>query len=106
MTQTHLPISGWWHWCVWDIPAHCTSLPSGIQDYPEGAKLAPNDYGTLDYGGACPPPGDASHQYNFTVYALGTDALGVEQGTQPAMVMFMANAHILAKATLVSYYGR
>ena len=99
-------VSGWWHWCVANIPASVTSLEAGISAYPEGSVIGLNDYNQTGYGGACPPPGDPAHAYVFTVYALGTEAMDVTPGTQPAMIMFMANEHILGKASLVSYYGR
>lgn len=99
-------VSGWWHWCVANIPADCLEFQSGIQDYPRGCVHGLNDYGKEGYGGACPPPGDPAHAYHFTIYALSTEKLEVPNGTQPAMIMFNANAHILAKATVSSYYSR
>ena len=98
--------SGWWHWCAFDIPSDIRELPVGVEDYPDGTLLCPNDYGSLGYGGACPPVGHGDHAYTFTIYALSVEKLGVPQGTMPAMAIFMANANILAKATLTSYYGR
>lgn len=99
-------VSGWWHWCVANIPANVTEFEAGISNYPDGCVHGLNDYGNTGYDGACPPPGDPAHAYHFTIYALDTEKLEVEDGTQPAMIMFMANAHILAKATITSYYAR
>ncbi len=99
-------VSGWWHWCVFNIPAEISELQSGVSDYPEGCGHGMNDYNSIGYGGACPPPGDPAHAYHFTVYALSTDRLDLPDGTQPAMVMFCANAHIIARASITSYYSR
>jgi Raf kinase inhibitor-like YbhB/YbcL family protein len=99
-------VSGWWHWCVANIPADVTEFEAGISDYPPSCVHGLNDYGNQGYDGACPPPGDPDHAYHFTVYALDTEKLGVGNGTQPAMIMFNANAHILARATITSFFGR
>ncbi len=99
-------VSGWWHWCVANIPADVNEFEAGISDYPESCIHGLNDYGSVGYGGACPPPGDPAHAYHFTVYALDTEALPIANGTQPAMIMFVANAHIIARATITSFFGR
>lgn len=99
-------VSGWWHWCVANIPSTTHEFEAGITEYPDGCVHGMNDYGSTGYGGACPPPGDPAHAYHFTVYALDTEKLEIEDGTQPAMIMFMANAHILGRATITSYYSR
>ncbi|WP_235297387.1 YbhB/YbcL family Raf kinase inhibitor-like protein [Portibacter marinus] len=99
-------VSGWWHWCVANIPASTTEFKSGISEFPDACVHGLNDYGSTEYGGACPPPGDPAHAYQFTVYALSTERLEIENGTQPAMIMFMANEHILGRATITSYYSR
>jgi len=99
-------VSGWWHWCVANIPASCMEFEAGISNYPKECVHGLNDYGNQGYDGACPPPGDAAHAYHFTVYALSIDELAVSNGTQPAMIMFNANAHILARASITSYYSR
>jgi len=101
--------SGWWHWVVYDLPAGTTSLPRGIgksASLPAGAREGRNDFGTLDFGGACPPPGDAPHHYIFTVYALKVDKLGVPADATAALIGFNIKANSLGSATLNARYGR
>lgn len=102
--------SGWWHWIVYNIPSKTTSLPEDFGNITKPSALkvvqALTDYGTTGYGGACPPKGDRPHRYIFTVHALNVDHLDADAKASPALVGYMINSHSIAKATLVSYYGR
>lgn len=103
-------LSGWYHWLVTDLPADCTELPTGAGDadgrgLPASARQWLNDYGTRDFGGAGPPPGDHDHRYYFTVYALDTDDLGLTEGVSSSVVSFTINAHTLARAHLMATFG-
>jgi Raf kinase inhibitor-like YbhB/YbcL family protein len=101
--------SGWWHWVAYDLPANLTQLPGGIgkqAELPAGAKQARNDFGSNDFGGACPPAGDKPHRYIFTVYALKVDKLGVPADASPALIGFMLHANSLGQASITAKYGR
>lgn len=96
---------GWWHWILVGIPADVTSLPADAGAgtdalLPDRAMQLRNDYGSHDYGGAAPPPGDHFHRYFFTVYALDTDDLGLSADTSAAVASFTINAHALARGHL------
>ncbi|NYV75517.1 YbhB/YbcL family Raf kinase inhibitor-like protein [Streptomyces sp. UH6] len=101
--------SGFWHWVLFDIPAEVTELPAGagsgkFEGLPEGAVHARNDYGTRDFGGAAPPPGDGPHRYVFSVYAVDQERLGPDADTSPAAVGFNLRFHTLARAHLIGEY--
>jgi len=103
--------SGWWHWVIFNIPLTTHSLESGAGDIkagkaPEGSIQSKTDFGVAGFGGACPPEGDKAHRYQFTIYALDTDQLPLEQDASGAMVGFYLNQHALAKATLEATYSR
>jgi Raf kinase inhibitor-like YbhB/YbcL family protein len=101
--------SGWWHWIVYDLPAGTTGLARGIgkgASLPQGAKEGHNDFGTGDFGGACPPVGDKPHRYIFTIYALKVDKLDVPADASGALIGFMINANRLGSATLNARFGR
>lgn len=101
--------SGWWHWVAYDIPVSTNRVETGAGKpggLPPGVRQARNDYGTPDFGGACPPPGDKPHRYIVTVHALKVDKLGVPVDASPALVGYMLNANGLATATLTGLYGR
>ncbi|WP_457592666.1 YbhB/YbcL family Raf kinase inhibitor-like protein [Hydrogenimonas sp.] len=103
--------SGWWHWLVFNIPASVHKLPAGAGDpakhlLPKGAVQSRTDFGKPGFGGACPPVGDRAHRYIFTVYALDVEKLPLDADSPPALVGFMLEKHAIAKASLISYYGR
>lgn len=100
--------SGWWHWTVVNIPAHVQALPSGVgkDKLPAGAIQGRNDFGYSGFGGACPPAGDKPHRYQFTVWALNTEMLPIDSHASGALVGFMLNSHVIAKAELTATYGR
>ena len=102
--------SGWWHWVVYNIPASTTSLPAGAGDpkkklMPAGAVQGRTDYGTVGYGGPCPPPGKP-HHYHFQLYALKVAKLDLPADASPAMVGFNARAQAFGHAEIVALYGR
>jgi Raf kinase inhibitor-like YbhB/YbcL family protein len=102
--------SGWWHWVVYNLPAGTTSLPAGAGDprknlMPAGAVQGRTDYGSVGYGGPCPPPGKP-HHYHFQLYALKVAKLDLPAGASAALVGFNVRAQALAQAELVGLYGR
>lgn len=101
--------SGWWHWLVYNLPASTTQLARGAGDasgklLPRGASQGHTDYGTVGYGGPCPPAGKP-HHYIFTVFALDVDHLDLPSNATAAQIGFNLNAHALATAKLTALYG-
>ena len=99
---------GFWHWLLMDIPASCTSLPGGAgtpgKTVP-GSVLGYTDYGSPGFGGAAPPPGPA-HHYQFNVYALDVDTIGLGESATGAMLMFSMNGHVLDQGRITAMFGR
>jgi Raf kinase inhibitor-like YbhB/YbcL family protein len=117
--------SGFWHWTVYNIPASAKGLAQGAgyaaTTLPAPAFGGSNDFQDTgvtgangNYGGPCPPAGDAPHRYVFTLYALGVDnvqvAAGVPKTGSAALYGFVLNkgigAGLLGKATFTAHYGR
>ena len=102
--------SGWWHWMAVDLPESTTSLARGAgasdEALPGKAFHVRNDYGTRDFGGAAPPPGDPPHRYIFAVHAVDVESLGLTPDVTPAVVAGTLQSHTLARATLRPIYGR
>ncbi len=103
--------SGWWHWVVYNLPASAHSLPAGAgsadgKHLPAGAAQGRTDFGTIGYGGACPPQGDRPHRYEFRLYALKVEKLEVPADATAALIGFMVKANALGMAETHAIYGR
>lgn len=91
------------HWVAFDIPATAIAMPE-VKNGPDTGLKGENDFGTLGYGGPCPPPG--RHHYVFTLYALDISTLGLEAGASKSKVEAAMKGHIIAKVSLTGLYKR
>lgn len=117
--------SGFWHWAVYNLPPDSNGLARGAGNSPTtlplGAFGGNTDFldtgatgGNGNYGGPCPPQGDAPHRYIFTLYALSVDKLevagGVPKTGTAGLYGFVLNKGIgsalLAKTSFTATYGR
>lgn len=107
------PVSGWWHWVVYDIPATVTRLPRkagdpGSDAMPPGAHQTKPDGEAPEahYYGPCPDVGDPPHDYTITVYALSVEHLNVPATSTPANIDYEISTKTLAKAAIVRPFSR
>lgn len=103
--------SGWWHWVMFNIPANVSSVAKDAGKpqanlAPPGSIQSRTDFGKPGYGGPCPSAGDKPHRYQFTVYALKTDKLPLDENAPAAMVGFYLHQNLLQKTVLKAQYGR
>jgi Raf kinase inhibitor-like YbhB/YbcL family protein len=92
------PGGTWLHWLVWNIPITHHIRENGIPGS-EGM----NDFGTINYGGPCPPSG--KHRYFFKVYALDA-LLNVAERSKRHELEDAMRDHILAYGELVGVYQK
>ncbi len=97
--------SGFWHWAVFNLPAHVTSLPAGAGAeggslLPAGAVTLPNEEGRRSFIGAGPPAGTGTHRYQFIVHAVDVSHLDIDPGSTPAVLGFNLHFHTLARGIL------
>ena len=90
--------SGFWHWVAWDIPATTTSVATGAM-LPPPAVSGTNDGETAGYTGPCPPAGDVTHHYTFTVVALSVPSLGLPAATHGAVAGYAIGHSALGSAS-------
>jgi Raf kinase inhibitor-like YbhB/YbcL family protein len=93
--------SGFWHWVAWDLPTGTTSLPTGAT-LPASAVNGTNDGSGTGYTGPCPPTGDVTHHYTFTVAALDVPSLQLPADSRAAVVGFVIGQHVIASASLTA----
>ena len=102
-------VSGFWHWTVVDLPADCTSLPTGAGKdgaaLPGNAFHVRNDANQAAYMGCAPPQGDQVHRYFFVVHAVGEPTLGVDASATPAVVGFNLAFKTLGRAIIHGTYA-
>lgn len=102
--------SGWWHWLVADIPSSEKGIMQGAGSsggkLPQGSRSFINDFGSRDFGGACPPIGHGMHRYQFTVWALPVEKLQVPDNANAAVIGYTLHASALTKKTLTATYAR
>ena len=98
--------SGWWHWSAFNIPASVTSLAQGADLTKLGATELKSDYGSVGFGGFCPPKGDNMHRYQFTVWALPVEKLDLSADVSAALAGFTVRSMAIGKAMLVAPYNR
>jgi Raf kinase inhibitor-like YbhB/YbcL family protein len=91
------------HWTAWNIPAESAELPGG--ELPDAAAQGPNSFGGRGYGPPCPPAGDDSHRYRYTVYAL-RDRLDPPADADIDQIVEAISGAAIAQGTLVGTYAR
>ena len=100
--------SGWWHWNIVNIPATASELKGGVSGtaaLPTGSIEIKNDYGTVGFGGVCPPPGEM-HRYVFSVHALSVEKLDLPKDASNALAGFMIRANTIGQAHITAVYNR
>jgi Raf kinase inhibitor-like YbhB/YbcL family protein len=99
VVDLHPVARGYVHWLVADLSPQLTSLPEGA-----AAERNPGFTEIKPYAGPFPPSG--THDYEFTLYALRTDRLGVRPGATLEEFRQAAEQNSLATATLIGKFTK
>ncbi len=104
----HHPIAREWvHWVVVDVPTDVSALPEGASGaLPAPARELVNSFGERGYGGPQPPPGSGPHPYEFTVYALDTPTVRIDEAPSAEVITRALSGHVLASASLTVTFAR
>jgi Raf kinase inhibitor-like YbhB/YbcL family protein len=101
------PAGTWTHWVVFNLPAQTKAMDENApkQDkLPNGGLQGSTSFGSIGYGGPCPPPGKA-HRYFFRLYALDT-VLSLKPGAAREDVVAASKGHTLGEAQLMGRFKR
>lgn len=97
------PGGTWTHWIVWRISPDINIVNE--KDLPKNAIEGITSFGTVGYGGPCPPKGDGKHRYFFTLYAL-SENIDLFKGATLSDLKKEMNGNVIDSATLVGLYER
>lgn len=97
--------AGFAHWLVVNIPLHVVSFKKG-QALKIPILQLNNDFGWNGYGGPCPPRASGKHRYQFTIWALSTDAPSISPYWRRAEALAELNKITVGKASLTGTYER
>lgn len=100
------PGGTWYHWAIYDIPPGVRALDEHWPPARAAPLQAINDFRRRGYGGPCPPRGAPAHHYQFRLYALNVEQLGVGPGAHCREVETTAQTHAIATAELIGVYQR
>ncbi len=95
----HPVARGYVHWLVADISSQLSSLTEGA-----AGGTDPGFTEIKPYAGPFPPSG--THEYEFTLYALQTDRLGIKPGATLQEFRQAAEPDSLATATLIGKFTK
>jgi hypothetical protein len=99
---TDTPYGDWVYWVVFNIYVkEANSIE--INENAEPGVNGINDFGSLGYGGPCPPSG--THRYFFKIYALDTE-LNINEGADKKQVEQAMQNHVLDSSQLIGIYSR
>ncbi len=100
------PRGTWVHWVLYNIPATVSDLPENqpkSESLSNGAHQGMTDFGSIGYGGPCPPGG--THRYYFKIYAL--DFIPDQKpGITKKELLKAMEKHILEEGQLMGRYKR
>lgn len=94
------PMGTWLHWTVFNIDPKTKEISEN--SIPSGALEGITDFGSIGYGGPCPPSG--THRYFFKLYALDIK-LDLSSGVSKEEIEKAIEGHILDKAELIGLYS-
>jgi Raf kinase inhibitor-like YbhB/YbcL family protein len=102
------PSSTFQHWAVFDLPATSHGLDAGYSARRPAPTLhqARNDFGTVGYGGPCPPRGHGIHHYRFRLLAISRPALAIKPPAAASDVLKAAQPYIIQQAQFIGTYHR
>ncbi len=96
------PAGTWMHWTMWGISPSINVIDKG--KLPEGVKEGLTSFGTVGYGGPCPPVGTGTHRYSFRIYALNKN-INLNAGATPEELEREMSDSVIDSAEIIGLYS-
>lgn len=103
MDDPDAPSGVFTHWTVYDMATRIRQLDMG--EKPSTGLEGMTDFGSVGYGGPCPPPGSKPHRYYFRLYALD-GITELPEGAGREDLDDAMQGMIIETATLLGYYEK
>ena len=95
------PTGTWIHWTMWNIPPDTKEIME--DSIPSGAKEGLTSFGSIGYGGPCPPAGTGTHRYSFRAYALDK-ILSLSEGASLDELENEISTSVIDRAEIIGLY--
>lgn len=108
MEDPDAPSGNFVHWVLYNIPPTVNRLTEGLPAKPalEGiGSQGRNDFGSIGYGGPCPPRGHGPHRYYIRLYAL-RQSTDYEPGLSARELRQRIRQTVLGTTEFVARYSR
>lgn len=105
MDDPDAPHGTWTHWTLFNLPGALSELAEGWRSGAPGLS-GRNDFGSVGYGGPCPPRGHGPHRYFFRLYALAAASLPLRAGAARAELERSLAGHVIGQAQMMGRYER
>lgn len=96
------PAGTWIHWTVWGVDPKVNTINEG--ELPEGAREGLTSFGTVGYGGPCPPESSGVHRYSFRVYAMDKK-IKLPAGSALEELQREIQSGVIADAEIIGLYS-
>ena len=93
----------WNHWLLWNIDPHTQYLSE--DSLPQGGVEGVTSFGSVRYGGPCPPHESSAHHYQFKLYALDAE-IKLPRGSSKEEVLTAMRGHVIGETVLMGMYKR
>lgn len=104
------PSRSFTHWTIFNLSPDTSVLSEALdveEQFGDAGDLpleGVNDFGSLGYGGPCPPPGTL-HHYHFRFYALEI-RLDLENGVTRKQITQAMDGHVLDETDYIGTFER
>jgi Raf kinase inhibitor-like YbhB/YbcL family protein len=103
MEDLDAPTGLFTHWIIYNMSP--TTLQLMENEMPLIGTHGLNDFGSMQYGGPCPPQGSGKHRYYVRLYALDIE-LALPEGVKRPVLNSALEGHVIDSTHIMGTYGK